>query len=118
MVRIAGINIPDNKRILVALSYIYGIGVSRAKKICILSNIDLNIKVKDINNNKLNLIRKNISNFVLEGDLRREVMLNIKRLVDIDCYRGIRHTKSLPVRGQRTKTNAKTCKKRRKLKRK
>ncbi len=114
MVRISGINIPDNKRVLVALTYIYGIGKSKAKLICNLSNINFYIKISELNEKQLELVRINVNNFILEGDLRREVMLNVKRLIDINCYRGLRHKKGLPVRGQRTKTNSKTCKKLRK----
>ncbi len=115
MIRLAGINIKKNIFILYALKSIYGIGFSRAKLICDLSNVDYFIKVKDLDVLKINKIREKISNFIVEGDLRREVMLNIKRLIDINCYRGLRHRKKLPTRGQRTKTNAKTCKKIRKL---
>lgn len=111
MIRILGININENKFILFALISIYGIGKSRSKKICDKSNINYYKKVKDLSNNEIKLIRKNLSNYILEGDLRREIILNIKRLVDLNTYRGIRHRKRLPVRGQRTKTNAKTCKK-------
>ncbi len=114
MVRIAGINIPDNKNIMVSLTYIYGIGKSISKKICDNLNINYYKIVKDLNSSEVNLIRKNISNYLVEGDLRREIMLNIKRLVDINCYKGIRHKKGLPVRGQKTKNNSKTCKKNRK----
>ncbi len=116
VIRICGVNIIENKSILFALTSIYGIGKSRSKLICDNLNINYYIKVKDLNKEKINIIRKKISNFILEGDLRREIMLNIKRLIDINCYRGIRHRKKLPVRGQRTKTNAKTCKKLRKFK--
>ncbi len=111
MVRIAGVNVPDDKFVSISLLNIYGIGISRSKLICNLSNVSYFIKVKDLSDKDLKLIRNNVSNFKLEGDLRRDVKLNIKRLVDISCYRGIRHKKKLPVRGQRTKTNAKTCKK-------
>ncbi len=111
MVRIAGVNIPDNKHIIISLTYIYGIGFSKAKLICNLSKVNYYIKVKDINVNEIDLIRSNVMKCLIEGDLRREVTLNIKRLIDINCYRGLRHRKHLPVRGQRSKTNAKTCKK-------
>ncbi len=111
MIRILGVNIINNKFILFALTSIYGIGKSRAKLICDLNKINYFTKVKDLDNKQIELIRKNISNYILEGDLRRENMLNIKRLMDLNTYRGIRHRKNLPVRGQRTKTNAKTCKK-------
>ncbi len=111
MTRIAGVNIPDEKNILCSLMYIYGIGKYRAKLICDSIRINYFIKVKELNINQLKLIRDKISEFLIEGDLRREVMLNIKRLVDLGSYRGLRHRKGLPVRGQRTKTNAKTCRK-------
>ncbi|XBC44286.1 MAG: 30S ribosomal protein S13 [Buchnera aphidicola (Schlechtendalia peitan)] len=115
MARIAGINIPDNKHIIVALMSIYGIGKKRSKLICFLTGIIENVKTSDLNEHKLELLRTEVSKFVIEGDLRREINLNIKRLVDLGCYRGLRHRKNLPVRGQRTKTNARTRKGRRKL---
>ncbi len=111
MIRIAGVNIPDNKGVLFSLMYIYGIGKSRSKLICDLFKINYFIKVKNLNINQLELVRNKVSEFLIEGDLRREIMLNIKRLMDINSYRGLRHRKSLPVRGQRTKTNSKTCRK-------
>ncbi len=111
MVRISGVNILDNKNILYALMSIYGIGKSRAKYICNIVNVDYNSKIINLNSDKIKLIRKEVSNFLIEGDLRREVILNIKRLIDLNCYRGLRHKKHLPVRGQRTRTNAKTCRK-------
>ncbi len=114
MVRIYGVDVPYKKIILIALTYIYGIGISKAKLICNLSNINFYIKMSELNEKQLELVRNNVKNLTLEGDLRREVMLNIKRLMDINCYRGLRHKKGLPVRGQRTKTNSKTCKKLRK----
>ncbi len=115
MVRICGVNISENKSVLYALTSIYGIGVSRSKHICNSIGINYYIKFNKLDDKNINLIRKKISNFILEGDLRRDIMLNIKRLIDINCYRGLRHRKKLPVRGQRTKTNAKTCKKLRKF---
>ncbi len=114
MVRVAGINIPDNKHVIISLTYIYGIGNFISKKICNDLNINYLKFVKDLNNVELDLIRKNVYKYLVEGDLKRKVMLNIKRLIDINCYRGIRHKKGLPVRGQRTKNNSKTCKKNRK----
>ncbi|QJC33730.1 30S ribosomal protein S13 [Enterobacteriaceae endosymbiont of Donacia provostii] len=111
MIRIAGINIPDNKRIIIALKYIYGIGTSNASYICKIINISENIKINQLSKEKIDLLRNTISKFQIEGDLRRSVNLNIKRLVDLGCYRGLRHRKGLPVRGQRTKTNARTRKK-------
>ncbi len=115
VVRIAGVNIPDNKCIFISLSYIYGIGIFRSKLICDLSKVNYYVKVKKLSINQLELIRINTSKFLTEGNLRRENMLNIKRLIDLNCYRGSRHKKKLPVRGQRTKTNAKTSKKLRKF---
>ncbi len=116
MVRIAGINIPDNKNILYGLKFIYGIGKSRAKYICDIVKVNYFSKLCDLNTDKLNLIRNKLSNFLIEGDLRREIILNIKRLMDLNTYRGLRHRKHLPVRGQRTRTNAKTCRKLRSFK--
>lgn len=115
MTRIAGINIPDNKHILIALMSIYGIGKSRSRKICSDSGISENTKVKNLEVKKIEILRSLVSKFVIEGDLRREKTINIKRLMDLGCYRGLRHRKHLPVRGQRTKTNARTCKGPRKL---
>ncbi|CAL4325609.1 30S ribosomal protein S13 [Buchnera aphidicola (Protaphis terricola)] len=110
MARIAGINIPENKHILIALTKIYGIGKKRSKIICMNSKISETIKVIDLKESDIELLRENISKYIVEGDLRREKTLNIKRLIDLNCYRGTRHRKHLPVRGQRTKTNARTCK--------
>ncbi len=114
MVRIAGVNIPDNKYIIISLTYIYGIGNSLSKKICNDLKLNFFVLTKNINNKDLDLLRKKIFDYLIEGDLKRYIMLNIKRLIDINCYRGLRHKKGLPVRGQRTKTNSKTCKKNRK----
>ncbi|QJC38592.1 30S ribosomal protein S13 [Enterobacteriaceae endosymbiont of Donacia fulgens] len=111
MVRIAGVNIPDNKRTIIALKYIYGIGKSHAAHICKITNISQNIKINQLTEDKIDLLRNIISKFKVEGDLRRSINLNIKRLIDLSCYRGLRHKKGLPVRGQRTKTNAHTRKK-------
>ncbi|QJC36135.1 30S ribosomal protein S13 [Enterobacteriaceae endosymbiont of Donacia cincticornis] len=111
MIRIAGVNIPDNKRIIIALKNIYGIGTSNAIYICKITNISQNIKINNLTKEKIDLLRNAISKFKIEGDLRRSINLNIKRLVDLGCYRGLRHKKGLPVRGQRTKTNARTRKK-------
>lgn len=112
MARIAGINIPKEKRILIALTYIYGIGKSRAKSICDSLKIDSKVRAKDLNEEILFKIRALIEKkaYTLEGDLRRKISSDIKRLIEIGCYRGIRHTKKLPVRGQRTHTNARTRK--------
>src|SRR3989338_7839085 len=106
--RIAGTNIPDNKKVGVALTYVYGIGKTRAKQILKESEISVDTKVKDLNTEKMNSLRDGLSKFKIEGDLRREISSNIKRLKDIKSYRGVRHIKRLPVRGQRTKTNTRT----------
>ena len=110
MARIAGINIPDNKHTVISLTAIYGIGSTRSKAICTAVGIDISTKVRELSEEQLELIRTEVGKFVIEGDLRREVSMNIKRLLDLGCFRGIRHRKSLPVRGQRTKTNARTRK--------
>ena len=110
MARIAGVNIPDNAQIIIGLQHIYGIGPSRAKLICGLAKIDPQTKVKDVLQTKMEDIRTQVTIYTIEGDLRREVSMNIKRLIDLKCYRGGRHLKGLPVRGQRTKTNARTRK--------
>ncbi len=110
MARIAGVNIPDNKHAEISLTAIYGIGRSRARNICADVGIDPATKIKDLSEAELEKIRASLSRFTLEGDLRREVSMNIKRLMDLGCYRGIRHRRGLPLRGQRTKTNAKTRK--------
>lgn len=115
MVRIFGINIPDNKRALIALTYIYGIGKSRAKNICLETKISYDTKICKLDKIQIEKIRNKISKFLIEGDLRRKKNLNIKRLIDLGTYRGIRHKKGLPVRGQRTKTNARTRKGPRKI---
>lgn len=115
MARIVGVDLPKNKRGEIALTYIYGVGRSTAQKVLAAANVDLNTKVKDWNDDEINSIRKALSeNFKLEGELRSEVQLNIKRLMDIGCYRGIRHRIGLPVRGQGTKNNARTRKGRKK----
>lgn len=111
MLRIAGIIVPDNKRISIALTYIYGIGPVLSKEILVKAGIDENIRTKDLNENqsaKLREIIEGSGKYKIEGDLRREKMMNIKRLKEIGCYRGIRHIKGLPVRGQNTKTNNRT----------
>ena len=110
MARIAGVDIPNNKRVVVALTYVYGVGLTTAKKVLAENKISEDIRVKDLSDEQLNAIRKSLDEYKLEGDLRRETQLNIKRLMEIACYRGIRHRKGLPVRGQRTKTNARTRK--------
>ena len=112
MARIAGINIPKEKRFVIALTYIYGIGTTTAEKICNKLKINLNLRTNQVSEEKLAQVRTLIEKEfpVLEGDLRRKISSDIKRLIDIGCYRGIRHVKKLPVRGQRTHTNAKTRK--------
>lgn len=110
MARIAGVNIPDNAHIVMGLQHVYGIGPSRAKVICDKTKVNPQTKVKDILQEKMEAIRVQVTGFTIEGDLRREISMNIKRLIDLKCYRGIRHAKGLPVRGQRTKTNARTRK--------
>jgi small subunit ribosomal protein S13 len=110
MARIAGVNIPDGKHAAIALTYIYGIGRTRAGSICQAAGISPSVKVKDLTDAQLDVLRGEVAKFPVEGDLRREVSMNIKRLVDLGCYRGMRHKRGLPVRGQRTKTNARTRK--------
>ncbi|CAL4043327.1 30S ribosomal protein S13 [Buchnera aphidicola (Phyllaphis fagi)] len=110
MARIAGINIPNHKHTSIALKLIYGIGKTRSKVICMSCRISEHTKIGELNENQLDLLRDSVAKFVVEGDLRREKTLNIKRLMDLGCYRGLRHRRGLPVRGQRTKTNARTCK--------
>ena len=111
MARIAGIDLPREKRIEIGLTYIYGIGRTSAKKILEMAQIDPDIRVKDLTEDQESALREVIDkHFTIEGDLRREVALNIKRLVEIGSYRGVRHRRGLPVRGQRTKTNARTRK--------
>jgi len=109
MPRIAGINIPDKKRIVIALTYIHGIGLALSKKILISTNIQPSTKAKDLNAEEINRLKEVIEqNYKIEGEKRRETMVNIKRLKDIGCWRGLRHVKGLPVRGQRTRTNTRT----------
>jgi small subunit ribosomal protein S13 len=110
MARFAGVDIPRDKKIVVALTYIYGIGLQTSKEILKAANVSEDIRTKDLSEEEEGRIRTQISNFKVEGDLRREVALNIKRLMEIGCYRGIRHRKGLPVRGQNTRTNARTRK--------
>ncbi len=110
MARISGVDIPSNKCVGISLTYIYGIGRATAAKILADCNIDPNKRVKDLTENELTLIRQEVANYQVEGDLRRETAMNIKRLMEIGSYRGLRHRKGLPVRGQRTKTNARTRK--------
>ncbi len=111
MARIEGVNLPDNKKVFIGLTYIFGIGKSRSKKILDLAQVDPDKKVRDLTGEEISRIRKAIAETgKIEGDLRKEISLNIKRLMEINCYRGLRHKKRLPVRGQRTKTNARTRK--------
>ena len=110
MARIAGINLPNDKLIWVALTSIYGIGPSRANKFCVDSGVNRTTRVKDLNDHDLEVLRNFVEKYQIEGDLRRENSINIKRLMDIGSYRGIRHRKSLPLRGQRTKNNSTTRK--------
>lgn len=111
MARIAGIDLPKEKRVEIGLTYIYGIGISTARKILAETGVNPDIRVKNLSEEEENLLRDYVNkNVKVEGDLRREIALNIKRLSEIGCYRGLRHRKGLPVRGQRTKTNARTRK--------
>ena len=110
MARIAGVDIPNDKRVVISLTYIYGIGLTTSKKVLEETGISEDVRVKDLTEEQLNAIRKTIDAIKVEGDLRREVQLNIKRLMEIGCYRGKRHRQGLPCRGQRTKTNARTRK--------
>jgi small subunit ribosomal protein S13 len=110
MARIAGINVPNHQHAEIALTSIYGIGRSRAQAILAAAGVQGSRKIKDLNDSELEKIREQVARFTVEGDLRREVQMSIKRLIDLSCYRGSRHRKGLPVRGQRTRTNARTRK--------
>ena len=110
MARIAGVNIPNHQHAEIALTAIYGIGRARAREICTAAGIDTSTKMKDVTDVQMDKLRDNVAKFLVEGDLRREVSMNIKRLMDLGCYRGLRHRRGLPVRGQRTRTNARTRK--------
>ena len=110
MARIAGVNIPDNKHAVISLTYIFGVGRTTAKKICEATGTSPTAKVSTLSEEQLEVIRSEIGSLTVEGDLRRELQMNIKRLKDLGCYRGLRHRHSLPVRGQRSKTNARTRK--------
>lgn len=114
MARIAGVNVPDQKHTDIALTAIYGLGRPRAQKICEAAGIVKTRKIKDLSEEELEKLRTEIAKYTVEGDLRREVAISIKRLMDLGCYRGIRHRRGLPVRGQRTRTNARTRKGKRK----
>lgn len=108
MARIAGINIPDNKHAVISLTYVFGIGKTRSKAILAAVGIEETRKISSLSDAELDSLRDEVGKYTVEGDLRREITLNIKRLMDLGCYRGLRHRRSLPVRGQRTKTNART----------
>jgi small subunit ribosomal protein S13 len=110
MARIAGVNIPDNKHAVISLTYVFGIGRTTAQRICEATGVSPTSKVAELTDGELDAIRAEIGKIPVEGDLRRETSMNIKRLMDLGCYRGIRHRRGLPLRGQRTKTNARTRK--------
>ena len=110
MARISGVNIPTNKKVNIALTYIFGIGSATAKKICLSAGVAPEARIGDLDEANLDALRAEIGRYTVEGDLRRENTMNIKRLMDLGCYRGIRHRRHLPVNGQRTKTNARTRK--------
>ncbi|HEY6020377.1 MAG TPA: 30S ribosomal protein S13 [Candidatus Paceibacterota bacterium] len=110
MARIAGVNIPNHQHAVIALTAIYGIGPARARKICASAGVGASTKIKDISDSDMEKLRDEVGKFTVEGDLRREISMNIKRLMDLGCYRGLRHRRGLPCRGQRTRTNARTRK--------
>ncbi len=110
MARIAGINIPDNKHAVIALTAIFGIGRTRAQDICTATGIAPTTKIRELSEEQVDVLRGEVGKYAVEGDLRREISMNIKRLMDLGCYRGMRHRRGLPVRGQRTRTNARTRK--------
>ncbi len=110
MARIAGINIPDQKHAVIALTSIYGVGKTRSKAILAAAGIAENVKISELSEEQIDTLCDEVAKFVVEGDLRREISMSIKRLMDLGCYRGLRHRRGLPVRGQRTKTNARTRK--------
>ena len=110
MARIAGVNIPDHKHAVISLTYIYGVGRTTAQQLCASTGVAEDTKIGSLSETELDALRAEVSKLDVEGDLRREVSMNIKRLLDLGCYRGLRHRKSLPLRGQRTKTNARTRK--------
>ena len=114
MARLAGVDIPSEKRVVISLTYIYGIGDTTAKKICKAAGVNEDIRVRNLTDEQLVALRTEVAKHKTEGDLRREIAMNIKRLTEIGCYRGLRHKRGLPVRGQRTKTNARTRKGKRK----
>ena len=110
MARIAGVNVPDNKHAVIALTYIYGVGRTQAKRLCADTGVAEDSKISELSEVQMDALRTKVSDLTVEGDLRREVSMNIKRLMDLGCNRGLRHRRSLPLRGQRTKTNARTRK--------
>jgi small subunit ribosomal protein S13 len=110
MARIAGVNIPNHQHAEIALTAIYGIGRARARAICTAAGVEVSVKVKELSEQQMDRLREQVGKFTVEGDLRRETTMNIKRLMDLGCYRGLRHRRGLPVRGQRTRTNARTRK--------
>jgi len=110
MARISGVNIPNHQHAQIALTAIYGIGRARARAICTAAGVNFSTKMKDLSDNDMDKLREQVAKFTVEGDLRRELSMNIKRLMDLGCYRGVRHRRGLPVRGQRTRTNARTRK--------
>ncbi len=110
MARIAGVNIPDNKHAVISLTYIFGVGKTTAQQLCAATGVNPAAKVSDLSEEQLETLRSEVVKLNIEGDLRREISMNIKRLMDLGCYRGIRHRRNLPVRGQRSKTNARTRK--------
>lgn len=110
MARIAGVNVPDSKHTVIALTYVYGVGRTRAQSICAAAGVSESARIGTLSEAQIDALRTEVGKFTVEGDLRREVSMSIKRLMDLGCYRGLRHRKGLPVRGQRTKTNARTRK--------
>ena len=110
MARIAGVNIPDNKHAVISLTYIFGVGRSQARRLCADTGVAENSKIGDLSESEIDALRGKLTEMTVEGDLRREVSMNIKRLMDLGCNRGLRHRRGLPLRGQRTKTNARTRK--------
>ena len=110
MARIAGVNIPDNKHAVISLTYIYGVGRTQARKLCATTGVGESTKIGELSEQEMDALRTSVGDMMVEGDLRREVSMNIKRLMDLGCNRGMRHRRGLPLRGQRTKTNARTRK--------
>ncbi len=110
MARIAGVNIPDHKHAVISLTYVFGVGRTRAQNICASAGVSESVKIKDLSEDQIESLRTEVAKLTVEGDLRREVSMNIKRLMDLGAYRGLRHRRNLPVRGQRSKTNARTRK--------